>query len=101
MADPVVLEEGRWQDTVSMLFYCPGCKEHHSYRVKGPQPRWTWDKSMTKPTFSPSLLVLDSVDGKKRTKCHLFVKKGKIQFLNDCLHELAGKTVDMTPVDEQ
>ena len=100
MPDPVVLEEGRRKETVTMLFYCPGCKEHHGFQVKGPLS-WTWDESMTKPTFSPSLRVSDSIDGKRRTKCHLFVRKGRIQFLNDCLHELAGKTVDMTPVDEQ
>jgi hypothetical protein len=100
MPDPVVLEEGRRANTVSMLFYCPGCREHHGFRVKGPES-WEWDGSMTKPTFSPSLRVLDSVDGKAQTKCHLFVRAGKIQFLKDSLHELAGKTVDMTPVDEQ
>ncbi len=101
MSDPVVLEEGRHKNDVTMLFYCPDCKEHRGYCVKGGPPKWEWDKSMTKPTFSPSLNVLERIDGKSRTKCHLFVKKGRIQFLGDCLHELAGKTVDMTPGDEQ
>ncbi len=101
MSDPVVLEEGRFKESVTMLFYCPGCKEHHGFCIKGGPPKWEWDKSMTKPTFSPSLRVSDSIDGKRQTKCHLFVRKGQIQFLKDCRHELAGKTVDMTPVDEQ
>jgi hypothetical protein len=25
--------------------------------------------------------------------CHVFVKAGEIQYLSDCTHELAGKTV--------
>ncbi len=98
--DPIVLEEGRYGADVTMLFYCPGCAEHHGFCIKG-EHSWEWDGSMTKPTFSPSLRISDSVDGKRRTKCHLFVKKGRIQFLKVCRHELAGKTVDMTPVDEQ
>jgi hypothetical protein len=32
------------------------------------------------------------------TRCHIFVRDGKIQFLNDCTHELAGKTVPMEPL---
>jgi hypothetical protein len=27
--------------------------------------------------------------------CHVFVENGKIRFLDDCTHELAGKTVDI------
>ena len=29
-----------------------------------------------------------------------FLKAGKIQYLRDCSHALAGKTVDMVPVDD-
>jgi hypothetical protein len=28
-------------------------------------------------------------------RCHTFVKNGQIEFLSDCTHELAGKTVNM------
>jgi len=27
--------------------------------------------------------------------CYLFVKDGKLEFLNDCTHALAGKTIEM------
>lgn len=27
--------------------------------------------------------------------CHSFVRNGKIEFLSDCTHELAGKTVEL------
>lgn len=77
---------------------------------------------MDSPTFSPSLLVrsmrypeLDPdtkdykrgpdgqyllgidgrLDGVKDTVCHSFVTDGKIQFLGDCTHELANKTVPL------
>ncbi|MDO7235351.1 hypothetical protein Q5M68_18790 [Acinetobacter baumannii] len=33
------------------------------------------------------------------SRCHLFLTEGKIQFLTDCHHELAGLTVDMVPID--
>ncbi len=74
---------------------------------------------MDAPTFNPSLLVrgtkltrkgeadyeawmaagcpkpaperLESVP----TVCHSFVTNGRIQFLGDCTHELAGKTIEI------
>ena len=54
--------------------------------------KWTWNGDKVKPTFSPSIVV----QGTKR--CHSFVTDGLIQFLSDCSHELAGKTVPL-PAD--
>jgi hypothetical protein len=31
-------------------------------------------------------------------RCHLFITDGKIEYLADCTHELAGKTVEMEEV---
>ena len=87
--------------------------------------RWTFDGNMDKPTFSPSLLVgpwwrvphdfdrdkapkdengdlLRGSDGIHilgafEARCHSFVRSGMIEFLSDCTHELAGKTVPMEP----
>jgi len=59
-------------------------------------PCWTWNGSTEKPTFKPSVLT-EGGDG--RPRCHSFITDGKIQFLNDCTHELAGKTVDLLEVD--
>ena len=28
-------------------------------------------------------------------RCHSFIRDGKIQYLNDCTHEFAGKTVEL------
>lgn len=72
----------------SFVFWCPGCQNHHSYEV----PRWTFNRDLDNPTFSPSLLV-NKHD--PTIRCHLFVRDGKIQYCSDSHHELAGKTVDM------
>lgn len=74
-----------------LFFHCPGCKHGHSYTV----PRWTWNGSMDKPTFTPSLL---NTTPEKR--CHLFVTDGRIHFCSDCRHELAGQTVEMEDEDD-
>ncbi len=71
-----------------LWFYCPGCKCSHAFTL----PNWTWNGSLEKPTFSPSLLC-NGHDPSSR--CHSFVKDGRIQFLEDCHHHLAGKTVDV------
>jgi hypothetical protein len=70
------------------LFHCPGCGYSHPFHV----PMWTWNGSLDAPTFSPSLMVNGS---DPRYRCHSFVKEGKIQFLSDCFHKLAGQTVEL------
>jgi hypothetical protein len=70
--------------------FCPGCEEAHALRVNSElQPGWIWNGDLEKPTFNPSLLAT----GAKR--CHSFIKDGKIQFLADSQHKLAGQTVDL------
>lgn len=34
-------------------------------------------------------------------RCHMYIREGKIQFLSDCSHALAGQTVEMPDFDEQ
>lgn len=114
-----------------LTFRCPGCNEGHMIRHgEGPGPRWTWNGDADKPTFTPSVLVtwsepanLHDQDALKRDiaeaqrrrdageqnvkiplankVCHTFVTDGRIQFLNDCTHALAGQTVDLPPVDHR
>lgn len=94
--------------TTGYAFWCPGCKEHHSFRTQGLSqsdaderpyllnrdgsfpPVWGFDGNMELPTFEPSLLYAT-----KHPRCHLFVQAGKIVYCSDCEHELAGQTVDM------
>lgn len=87
-------------DVAGYSFYCPGCGYRHSYYTRNSKgrPVWSFDGNMQEPTFKPSLRMLGGRDAKKTT-CHLFVTKGKIIYCDDCPHELAGKTVDMVPLD--
>lgn len=86
-----------------VLFWCPGCNEGHAIVVG----TWTWNGDLERPMFSPSVLVkfhgyphgIDPDQGEVQKPgpqtCHSFVTDGRIQFLGDCTHSLAGQTVDL------
>ena len=105
-----------------LRFFCPGCKTPHRIQHgTGPGPRWGWNGDADKPTFTPSVLVtgrdltpkgeadfeawcaaghpdrkgvpFESAD----VRCHTFVTDGRIQYLSDCTHHLAGQTIDLPP----
>lgn len=98
-----------------LMFHCPGCGHNHVVYVgQGDGPRWGYNGNPEKPTFTPSILVQghqyeppvtpENLDEWKRnpwqqqrvnTVCHSFVTDGRIQFLGDCTHKLAGQTVDL------
>lgn len=92
MAVKISQAQNRGSDQKLYLFHCPGCKYGHFFEV----PRWTWNGSLEAPTVSPSLLIAQE-DPKAR--CHLFLRDGMIEFLSDCHHELAGKTVPIPDWD--
>ena len=81
------------------MFYCPGCKHHHLFNVKGDRPRWEYNHNIDKPTVTPSLLnrvPCDHLEPHIPEKvCHLYLTDGIIHFLPDCTHELAGKSVPL------
>jgi hypothetical protein len=99
-------------------FWCPGCDEMHV--IVAAPGRWTFDGNVDAPTFSPSILVRgwdftekgradyeawcaaghpkrEGAPGfdSRPTVCHCFVRAGQIQFLGDCTHAAAGKTVEL------
>lgn len=102
-----------------LMFWCPGCNEAHG--IKHGVGGWKWNGSADKPTFTPSILVRNghhashfkagdscwctynaeqAAKGEEPTSfgcgiCHSFVTDGRIQFLSDCTHALAGQTVDL------
>lgn len=86
----------------SLWFFCPGCEMYHRIQHgAGAGPRWTWNGNAEKPTFSPSILVRFSWGSPSVDKvCHSFVTDGRIQFLGDCTHALAGQTIDLPLFDE-
>jgi len=65
---------------------------------EGQPVSWTWNGSYDSPTFTPSLLINKNNDG-GYPRCHSFVTNGQIEFLADCTHTLAGKTVRMEEAD--
>ncbi|WP_336974142.1 DUF6527 family protein [Sphingobium aromaticiconvertens] len=88
-----------------LMFWCPGCDGAHRVMVgDGPGPRWGYNGNPEKPTFTPSILVTyngadaDRGDGIPSV-CHSFVTDGRIQFLGDCSHALAGLMVDIPDWD--
>jgi hypothetical protein len=107
-----------------LVFWCPGCNESHRIQHgAGPGPRWGWNGSASKPTFTPSVLVTsghyvsfhkpgdpcwcsysaehpEEKDVPQCCRCHSFVTDGRIQFLSDCTHHLVGQTVDLPPWPE-
>ena len=108
---------------IGYSFLCPGCEDHHVVYVNNAgRPNWTFNGDLNSPTFSPSLLVTSGhyVKGYEKEECwctynaahpddpvkfgcgicHSFIRDGKIQFLNDCTHKLAGKTVDLFEITE-
>lgn len=78
------------------IFWCPGCCCAHQV-----DPRWTVTGTAARPTVQASVLVRSpgkGADKNREVRCHLFVEDGRIRFLDDCSHPLAGKTVDMEPL---
>jgi hypothetical protein len=76
--------------------YCPGCECEHAVYTQfrnSLNAIWSWNGSMDRPTFNPSLLV--KWTGSVNHVCHSFIRDGRIQFLNDCTHKLAGQTVEL------
>lgn len=99
-----------------LMFHCPGCDTPHLvHHGHDSGPRWTWNGDAERPTFEPSILVRwdqwepsavnaeisrrivsgEIVQIKVAKVCHSFVRDGRIQFLSDCTHALAGQTVPL------
>lgn len=83
------------------VIHCPACGHGHKFdapehpnKITGAS--WSFNGDLERPTFSPSMLIRDRVDGVDRYVCHSFVRDGRIEFLGDCTHDLAGQTVELT-----
>ena len=106
-------------DYSMVWIWCPGCDEHHAVPVTKPTNgngvAWSFNGDEENPTLSPSILVRGTkqitdeeakriMNGEKIEPipyvCHSFVTDGKIQFLGDSTHELAGKTVYLPEIED-
>ena len=87
--------------------------------IRKDRPKWGFNGNMEKPTFEPSVhsktghyvtgtpeaecrfCIEDKAEGRRKLchVCHSFVRDGKVQFLPDCTHALAGKTVDLPEIE--
>jgi len=87
-----------WQSTENgerfIAFHCAGCGHGHRVRLTGKDP-WEWNGSLDKPTIRPSIFVNKGRVCPDVPACHSLVTDGKINFLADCSHALAGKVVDL------
>ena len=105
------------QDSGRTMFLCPGCSTSHVLSIAA--GGWGFNGDGDNPTFTPSVLVTGrdftpsgqaafdawhaagcpALDSKKfdsaPTVCHSFITNGRIQFLDDCTHGLAGQSVDL------
>jgi hypothetical protein len=84
---------------------CPACAMGHM--LKG----WTFNGNLERPTFTPSLLVtgqlrfptdeeLERITTGEKVDipdgiCHSYITDGNIQYLTDCTHAFAGKTLEL------
>lgn len=86
-------------------FGCPGCHKPHVIPTKPHERGWDFDGNEASPTFAPSILVRytpgdpDDKDNPPSV-CHSFVRAGRIEFLGDCNHALAGQTVPLLEIPE-
>lgn len=111
-------KEGRFY---GIEWVCPGCQLlHHqldglhilpvdwtpeglqrSPNIRGTS--WGFNGNLDRPTFTPSVLSRWNAWTGRDTPprdcvCHSFVTDGRIQFLPDCTHALAGQTVDLPEI---
>ena len=85
-------------------FECPGCNMPHVVPTKPTARGWDFTGDQNLPTFAPSILVhphgVLNEDGTvgQSPRCHSFVREGRIEYLADSTHHLAGQTVDLPEV---
>lgn len=82
---------------IGHLIFCPACQCGHAFynNQAMTSAKWTFNGNLENPTFQPSMLIYKT---DKHERCHSYVTDGKIKFLNDSTHVMAGKTVELPEV---
>ena len=109
-----VLKGKNYDGTDYFVIECPACECGHMFDNK-----WEFNGDIEKPTFHPSLLVRSGHYMKEHKGecwctynrnhpeenntyncciCHSFVIDGKIQYLNDCTHAMAGQSIELEDI---
>jgi hypothetical protein len=100
MAKAIIYPAGIFDADYSVArIMCPGCGREHTMRITG-QYAWGFNNDVEKPTFTPSILA-EWGSRKGAVRCHSYVTDGKIQFLNDCSHDMKGQTVDLPDIEPE
>jgi hypothetical protein len=88
---------------------CPGCEEDHIIptaniigtasimNTSGSGAGWFWNGDVNKPTVAPSVLRCSHPRHEQpdSPRCHVFIREGKLMFMVDSTHHLAGHTVEI------
>jgi hypothetical protein len=104
-AKPVDNSEGK---LIGYLVGCPACRDAdrgsaHLFHVQmgDGSPGWAFNGDFERPTFSPSMLARARYGEEQALHvCHSFVRDGRIQYLADCTHAMAGQTIDLPDIEE-
>lgn len=105
-------------DATTCEFPCPGCGQWHVLPIgPGPGPRWNFSGDASAPTLEPSIAArgmlaewtkdgewtgnhkLDAGGKPIPYVCHSFLRAGRLEFLGDCTHALAGQTVELPDLE--
>ena len=84
-------------DPTMYMFWDVALDRPNAFYVRDKHPSWNWNKDYECPTVSPTIRLIHTgnrVD-------HLFIRDGKIPYLTDCTHDLAGTTVAMVDFPEE
>lgn len=90
--------------------WCPACNSGHEIDTEEPNTSgamWIFDGNRESPSFTPSINLQINPPGHqhyqpnvKSTRCHYFIRAGKIIYCGDCTHAMAGQTVDLPDIPE-
>jgi len=86
--------DSKGQSHTNLIWWCPGCDKYH---VVSPE-KHSWNGSMDKPSFSPSLLC--NPPDHNPPLCHSWMTDGVIKYLSDCEHSLANKEIEIPDIPD-
>jgi len=123
-AIPLKLEDGTYEQVdpskathVALQFPGPLPRRMIPVILKGTRRNtgfWSWNGDVDAPTLHPSILTRGKRDltdeetdmvlsgsplDLQVTRCHSFVNNGRVKFLDDSSHELAGRELPLEDVD--
>lgn len=83
-------------DPTCFMYWDVATNDANCFWVREEHPTWQWNGDYERPTVSPSIK-----NDRPGFVNHVFIRDGKIEYLSDCTHEYAGKTVDMVDFPEE